>query len=470
MATLPPDPSSPSLARKLGTTAAIAMVVGSVIGSGIFAKPGDIALYGGQFPLIIGAWVVGGLVCLFGALCMSELARMHPAAGGHYVYMREAYGKPGAFLSGWNDTLLVQPAANGALSFLCIRTLAQLFGYESGFGIWVDTSLAASIIVLLTTVNVAGVVWGGLVQTITTFIKAGFLLAFASLPIFLLFGSSEVVSITNFGTQDIPDKDMMFRLTKIFLAIMWAYNGWHFVTPVAEEIRDPQKNLSRALVGGMVILIILYVIFTLAMHSVMSVTEVASAGKFASQEAMKKMFPSQAGLAVSIASVVVIISTFSAVNAGLLVTPRVTYAMARDRVFFPSLEKIHPRYKTPARSIALQGIMAILLLLIVPAYITLLQLEDAQDTFDVLTDYSAFTSVVFYVMAVAAVMVLRWRQPDRERPYRVPGYPLIPIIFLVFNIWFLSQVFINTRQSALIGAGLILIAIPVYYLMRRRWL
>ena len=140
------------------------------------------------------------------------------------------------------------------------------------------------------------------------------------------------------------------------------------------------------------------------------------------------------------------------------------------RPLFSSLEKIHPRYKTPARSIALQGIMAILLLLIVPAYITLLQLEDAQDTFDVLTDYSAFTSVVFYVMAVAAVMVLRWRQPDRERPYRVPGYPLIPIIFLVFNIWFLSQVFINTRQSALIGAGLIMIAIPVYYLMRRRWL
>jgi APA family basic amino acid/polyamine antiporter len=446
------------------------MVVGSVVGSGIFAKPGDIALYGGQFPLIIGAWVVGGLVCLFGALCMTELARMHPKAGGHYIYVREAYGKPGAFLAGWNDTLLVQPAANGALSFLCIRTMAQLFGHQAGFGIWIDTALAASIIVLLTSVNVVGVVWGGLVQTITTVIKAGFLLVFASLPIFLLLGGSEAVSIENFASQNVPDDALMYRLTKIFLAIMWAYNGWHFVTPVAEEIRDPQKNLSRALVGGMVILIVLYVAFTLAMHCVMTVSEVAEAGKFAPQAAMKAMFPAHGMLAVSIVSVVVMISTFSAVNAGLLVTPRVTYAMARDRVFFPGLGKIHPRFRTPARSIALQGIVAILLLLLVPTYITLRGLDDARDTFDVLTDYSAFTSVVFYVMAVGAVMVLRWRQPDRERPYRVPGYPFTPIIFLVFNIWFLSQVFINTGQSAIIGAGMIVLAIPIYVLMRRRWL
>ena len=164
------------------------------------------------------------------------------------------------------------------------------------------------------------------------------------------------------------------------------------------------------------------------------------------------------------------ISTFSAINAGLLVVPRVTYAMARDRVFFPGLGDVHPRFRTPSRSILLQGIVAIILLLVAAVVVTNVARLSEVDLFDLLSNYSVFTSVVFYVMAVGAVMVLRIRQPNRERPYRVPGYPVVPIVFLSFNAWFLYQVFAEQLQDALIGTGLIVLAIPVYYLMRRRWL
>ena len=189
---------------------------------------------------------------------------------------------------------------------------------------------------------------------------------------------------------------------------------------------------------------------------------------------MEQLFHSQgpaiSALAGNVLSAVVMISTFSAINAGLLVVPRVTYAMARDRVFFPSLGNVHPRFRTPARSILLQGVVAIILLLIAAVGVTNIDRLKEVDLFDLLSNYSVFTSVVFYVMAVGAVMILRVRQPNRERPYRVPGYPFTPIIFLVFNAWFLYQVFAEQLQDALIGASLIVLAIPVYYLMRRRWL
>ncbi len=475
MSSLPPAPSSPTLVRSLGTTTAIAIVVGSVIGSGIFLKPGVIAEAGGQFPLIITAWIIGGMVCLFGGLCMSELALMIPKAGGHYVYVREAYGRPSAFLCGWNDSLLVQPAANGALAIACMGAFAEMCNYPGDFSIWTATVAATGIILALTALNVAGVAWGGLVQTVTTFIKGGFLILFALLPLVFWFsGSPDAASLENLSTSNLPDMTLAKRLTIIFLAIMWAYNGWHFITPVAEEIKDPEKNITRALTWGILILIAIYVAFTVALHTILPMSEIAAADEDAPQRAIEQLFHSQgpaiSALAGNVLSAVVMISTFSAINAGLLVVPRVTYAMARDRVFFPSLGNVHPRFRTPARSILLQGVVAIILLLIAAVGVTNIDRLKEVDLFDLLSNYSVFTSVVFYVMAVGAVMILRVRQPNRERPYRVPGYPFTPIIFLVFNAWFLYQVFAEQLQDALIGASLIVLAIPVYYLMRRRWL
>jgi len=481
MSDLPPGIASPTLSRSLGTTTAIAMVVGSVIGSGIFLKPGVIAGAGGQFPLIITAWIVGGVVCLFGGLCMAELALMMPKAGGHYVYVREAYGRPAAFLSGWNDTLLVQPAANGALAFACIGALARMGGYT--ISVWPTALAAILIIVILTSLNVVGVAWGGLVQTLTTFIKGGFLVIFALLPIIMFFiGSGDSASLENLASRDLPD-DMSLtkRLTVVFLAIMWAYSGWHYVTPVAEEIKNPEKNITRALIWGILILLALYVAFTVAMHVILPMSEIAGdiadktrLPQHAPQRAIERLFESQgpalSALAGRVLSAVVMISTFSAINAGLLVVPRVTFAMARDRVFFPGLGHIHPRFNTPSRSILLQGIAAITVLLLVAVGVSTLSRLEKVDPFELLTNYSVFTNVVFTVLAVSAVMVLRVRQPNRERPYRVPGYPLVPILFLVFNLWFIYQVFANQEQDALIGGGMIMLAIPVYYLMRRRWL
>src|SRR3990172_2314426 len=234
----PPFESRPGLLRALGPGMATAIVVGNVIGAGIFAKPGIIAAEARDFDIIWRVWLAAGVICLLGSLCYAELAVMLPRAGGAYVYLREAYGRPVGFLYGWNDFLFGRPASIGALSTFFALNLAQFVGWNAGEG--ARLTVALSTIALMAVVNIAGVIWGGRMQGVTTALKVGLLLVVAGLPVAFYLAGSTAVDPGNFALGLRQDHDP--RLAGVLLSVIWAYHGWEGITPVAEEIRDPPRN------------------------------------------------------------------------------------------------------------------------------------------------------------------------------------------------------------------------------------
>ena len=356
-----PATESPSLLRALGPGMAIAIVVGNVIGSGIFAKPGRIAAEAGRFDLIIAVWIVGGLLCLLGALCFAELATMLPHAGGLYVYLREAYGKLTAFLFGWQEFLFNRPASTAALSMIFVGSLGIALGFN--FGIFVTLALAIALQIAAIAINVAGVLWGGSVQAATTIIKAGFVAFVAVLPFVLEVDGRSVIDSSNFGATIEPaQSSMATQIAAVLLAVMWAYNGWHGIAPVAEEIRNPQRNIPIALFGGIGLLILLYLSANLAYHAVVPMAEMAipKNQEHVAELMVNRLLGDWGGKLMSIG---VMVSTLGAINSNLLLGPRVPFAMGRDKVFFPILGEVHARFRTPAVAILVQGGLGVAMVL-----------------------------------------------------------------------------------------------------------
>ena len=484
--------AQPGLLRALGPGMAMAMVVGNVIGSGIFLKPGQIAADAGDFSVIITAWVVGGGVCILGALSFAELAAMLPSAGGLYVYLREAYGRPVAFLFGWTDFLLSRPASIGALAVAFVGQLDQVCGEQIrailGFELGPVERIIVAIVLIagMTWVNIIGVIWGGRVQALTTLLKAGFLGLLGLLPFaFVLFGFPGA-EIANFSTTidpknyvDAEDAEYMSAVTQfaaVMLAVMWAYNGWHGITPVAEEVKNPQRNIPWALIGGVGILIGLYVLANVAYHSVLTMPEMAApedigddteARHHVPQRMVGKMLASHGDkwvrFGTTMISCVIMCSLFGAINSNLLNGPRVSFAMGRDKVFFRRLGNVHARYRTPAISIVVQAIMATILVIACGIIVANVASFKDQNIFGLLTDYVVFSASIFYVLAVLAVFVLRRKSPDAERPYRTLGYPWTPALYVLFYGWFLFQIFVGKPHEAFVGMGLIAVGIPFYF-------
>lgn len=462
--------SRPGLLRVLGPGMAIAMVVGNVIGSGIFKMPGSIAASTGDFRMIIGVWVFGGVLCLLGALCFAELAVMLPRAGGLYVYLKEAYGRPMAFLFGWSEFLFGRPASIGALSVAISVELASVIGWDLGVSECVVVSLA--LIAMMAWINILGVVWGGYFQAITTVIKAGFVAVLALLPFVLLLSSSSGVEAANFSSTVVPEKKLLAgQFAAALLAVMWAYNGWHGITPVAEEIKNPRRNIPLALFGGIGLLVLLYVGVNIAYHGVLTMEEVKAAGELVPQAMVKKLFNSDAG--VALVSSVVMCSMLGAVNSNILNGPRVSFAMGRDDVFVRHLGRVHVNYRTPAVAIFVQAVMAGLLIIGSALRVQFLNADDSQNVFQMmgeifssLTSYVVFSASIFYMLAVLSVIVLRRKHPDWERSYRTMGYPIVPLLYLGFYSWFLIQVYGFQPFEAKVGLGLIALGLPVYYAYR----
>jgi len=464
------------LKRELGARIAIAVVVGDVIGSGIFLKPGNIAADGGSFGLILGVWVLGGVLCVLGALCFAELATMFPEAGGLYVYMREAYGRLVAFLFGWTEVIFGKPAAIGALAVAFVGSLRLALKLE--LSPWVEVSLATCLIVFLAWVNILGVLWGGRMQLLTTVVKAGFLGLVGLLPFLLLPFVAESVHLSNYATTVEPRQTTLAtQVGAILLAVMWAYNGWHGITPLSEEIREPQRNIPLALFAGIGILIVLYVGANIAYHGVLTMGEMKAAGNHAAEEMLHRLL-GPAGLTAM--SLVIMCSTFGAINSNLLQAPRVSFAMGRDSVFFRALGQVHATFRTPVPAIVLMAAMAILL--VVLAALAKWLVRDMQvdsqarellprimlglkngTIFDLLTNFVIFSASIFYMLGVLAVLVLRVRRPDAQRPYRTWGYPLTPILFLLVYAWFLVQVYASNAVESRTGVLLIACGVPVYF-------
>lgn len=466
---------SPSLLRGLGTGAATALVIGNVIGAGIFAKPGVVVSQTGTVPLALLAWAAGGVLCLFGALTIAELALRLPQAGGLYVYLREAYGRPVGFLFGWSEFLFGMPASIGALAFGSALQIEALAGRR--FEDWEGTALAVVLIVGLAAVNVAGVVWGGMTQTATTLVKGLFLAAIAALPFVLtLAGRPGIVAAHYLETVPPaagPESSSAVRFAAALLAVMWTYNGWHVIAPVAEEVREPGRTIPRALLVGSATLTALYLTAVLAYHGALPLSDVISASRNQSlpqtmtDRLLSPILPrltAVAGIGITFA---VLCSMAGSLNASLISGPRVGFAMARDGVFFHPLAAVHPRFRTPAAAIVTQAVMSIALVLASAWLVEHYERFKTRNVFEVLTDYVTFIANIFLTLAVASIFVIRRR--GGERPgYTTPLYPLIPILYIAGSVFFLVNVFRLSPKEAGVGIAMTLAGLPVYWWMTRR--
>jgi amino acid transporter len=320
-------------------------------------------------------------------------------------------------------------------------------------------------------VNVIGVIWGGRVQGATTLIKAGFLGLIGILPFLLLACGSPSVEFSNYATVIPPaETTLTTQFAAALLSVMWAYNGWHDVAPVAEEIRNPQRNIPVSLLGGVAILIVLYVLANVAYHGVLTMDQIKGAGRYVPQLMIRQLlepFGSRAAtLGVGLMSAVIMCSVFGAINSNLLLGPRVAFAMGRDDVFVRQLGDVHVNYRTPAVSIIVQAVMSAVLVLISAVLVQHVAGFEKKSIFEMMTNYVIFSASIFYSLCVLAVFILRWKHPEWERPYRTWGYPVVPFVFLAVSGWFLVQVYIAKPDESKTGLWLILLGIPVYYAWR----
>ncbi len=449
--------SAPELLRVLGPVEATTILIGSVIGSGIFLVPNTIAAQVGSFGLIIAVWLVSGLLTLFGALSYAELGGMIPHAGGQYAYLREAYGKFPAFLFGWTEFLVIKAGSIAAVavafalyvgyfipeSFQPIfhKTVTLNLGFTFAIEDIGVKFVAISCIVLLSMINYLGVKLGSWVQNIFTFLKVAALTGL----IILTFTAGHSAPTT---FKPLLPTQFTFNLLSAFgvamVAALWAYDGWNNTTYVAAEVREPQKNIPRALFLGSTIVVVIYLAANLAYAYLLPIPEIAGSNLVAA-DAMKTFLGPIGGAFISVA---VMISTFGTVNGMILSGPRVTYAMAQDKIFFKGMGIVHPRFRTPHISVVVQGIWSALLTL--------------SGRFDQLFTYVIFAAWIFYAMTTSGVLVLRKKWPHVARPYKTWGYPWIPIAFILVSILFVINTLITDPRDSLFGLIIVACGVPVY--------
>ncbi len=436
------------LLRVLGPVGATTVVVGSVIGSGIFFKEAIVSNAVGHIGWVLAVWVGCGLISLLGALSSAELGAMLPQAGGPYVYLRAAYGPLTAFLWGWIEFWVARTGSTAALAWIFTGRLSQLFEPLAGpEHVWLRKGVAIAAIVLLVAINLVGARWGGVVQMVTTSIKVGSLVVIALLPFFF-----RPIEWANLATAAPAKLSLWVGLGAAMGAVFWAYDGWGNIGPVAEEVREPGRNIPLSLILGLFILITLYVSVTVAYHLVMTMSELQAVAypQFTAQVVCQRLLGDKGSM---LAIAFVMCSTFGALNSNVLTGPRVIFAMARDGLFLSSMKKVHPTWRTPLNAIVGEMSWACVLVLfadviagwlgraIEAVSFGLYQANPKKDPFDVLTDYVIFGSYIFYTLAVASVIVLRYKMPDLPRPYRTWGYPVVPALFVIFSVGFLISMF-----------------------------
>lgn len=436
------------LPRVLSVTDGIAVVVGSIIGSGIFLKVSNVdrvmADYG--FAAILGVWILVGVATLFGALALAELSAMFPHAGGPYVYLRETFGLLPAFLWGWTEFWVIRTASIGALACATALYLNRLVPLSQLH----QEIVAISIVVGLSTANALSTRWGANVQIVFTVIKLGFLGMIIALP--WLFGQGDLSHMQPLFTS--PETGNFWNAAGIALvAVMWPFDGWINVAPVAEDIREPQKNVPRALAWGMIIVIAVYLGANLSYHYVLTMQETA-ASKTIAADVFQGLFGSIGG---QLAAFGVMCSTFGATNSNMICGPRIYLAMARDGLLPARVHHIHPKWQTPANAILLQSTWAVILLVIFFAW-----KADPKAAFDGLTDAVICAGLLFYSLTVVAVYVLRFRDPGRPRPYRTWGYPWTPLLFLGVYAFVFARLLIVQWKETIGVIGFVVVG-AMYY-------
>ena len=438
------------LKRDLGLWSAAAIVVGTVIGSGIFIVPKSMVLNVGTPGMVLFVFLFGGLLSLAGALTYAELAAMLPEAGGEYVYLREAYGPMWAFIYGWTQLLIAKSASIATLATGFYLYLANFFPllekvitsvtlpYVGLVEIRNGQIFAMVLIASLGLLNYFGVRIGGNVQVAVTIVKV------AAIAAIILLGLFAGVGETGNFTTSVKSVGGASGFFAALVAALWAYDGWNNVSMVASEVKNPQRNLPLALIVGTLAVMAIYMLANVAYFYVLPAEAVANSNRVAG-EMMRRIFGSPGAAAVSVAAM---ISIFAALNGSILTGARVPFAVARDGLMWPSLGKIHPRYFTPANSIVVLSLWSMVIVL--------------SGGYDFLFNLVIFSSWILYGMATASVIVLRRKRPDLARPYKTIGYPVVPILFVLVTIALLGQTFYDRPGQSMLGLLIILLGLPLY--------
>jgi basic amino acid/polyamine antiporter, APA family len=428
------------LKRTLSLRDLIFIVIGTVIGSGIFLTPGAVVSNAGSGGMALAVWAVGGLLSLLGALTFAELGASRPQSGGLYVYLKDAFGPALAFLFGWTMFLVIGSGSLATLAAAFPRYVSVFFPVSP----WGAKAISVLMIAAVTLLNIRGTRQSADVQGLATALKAAVIVLLA---IVFIIGAPERAP-TVWWPADMTASTFLGALTAL-ISVLWAYEGWQYVTFSAGETLDPQRIFGRGIVVGTVLLIFIYILANVGYIAALGVDGVAASTRVASDAASVVIGP-WAGKAVA---VVILVSIFSASNGLTLTLPRLFYAMSRDRLFFARLAEVHPRFGTPAAAILGSAAWASVLVV--------------SGSFETLLTYVVFMSWVWFALAALAIFAYRKREPDAPRPFKTPGYPLTPILFVASALVIVGNTVIAQPTQSLIGLGITVLGMPAYLWWRK---
>jgi basic amino acid/polyamine antiporter, APA family len=434
------------LVRSLGLLSSIGIVIGITIGGGIFRTPAGIATRVPEPTMMLAVWILGGIIVLCGALAFAELSASMPETGGMYVYLREGWGRPYGFLYGWAQLVLIRAAALGGISSVFGEYFMRVFGLDPvAHPAWADY-LAAGAIVFAGVTNIVGVQFGALFAGISTITKFGALSLLVLASVFL--GGGVGASWGNLAPTGAAVDAGVFGLALI--SVMWAYDGFADLTFASGEVKDPQRNLPRAIIIGTILIIAIYLLANMA-YLYVSPIEKMQSSKLIAADTMGAIF-GQWG--VSFVSVVVMISTFGSLMGSMLASPRIFFAMADDKLLFKSIASVHPKWHTPWVAISVASALGVAMVM--------------TQTFEQLTDTFVLAMWPFYALSVAAIYRLRKSQPHLNRPYKVVGYPYVPAVFIAAAVYLVVNALITDPVWTSITFGVVLLGLPVYYFAFRK--
>jgi len=444
----------PELARDLGVSHAVAVVIGTVIGSGIFLVPAEMMQAAGSAQLVYLAWLVGGLLSFFGAMTYAELGAMKPQAGGEYVYIRDGLGPLAGFLDAWTWFVIAKPASIATLATGFVRVLGNFEAFSffshgvlrTPFTVTYGQLVAITTALLVTLLNYIGIKKAGEFQLVFTLLKVAIILG-----IVLVGFSYSGGSWSNFAGTYPGSKGGFAGFMAALVAALWAYDGWNDLNMVAGEVRRPERSLPIALIAGVAVVVALYVLMNAAVQYVLSAIAIALSPRPAS-DAMAIVL---GRMGAGIVSTGMALSMLVAMNGTVMSGGRMPFAAARDGYLFSALAEVHPRFRTPAVALVVQAMMAIVLLLLGGSFRQFFSL-------------AIFSEWLFYMLTATTLFVFRRREPERLRPYRVWGYPVVPMLFILASAVLLYYTFADNPRNSALGCLLILAGVPVFYAFARR--
>jgi basic amino acid/polyamine antiporter, APA family len=452
MATSIPVTSSPELSRDLGVNHASAVVVGTIIGSGIFLVPAEMMQAVGSAKLVYLAWIIGGLLSFFGALTYAELGAMKPQAGGEYVYVRDAYGPLAGFLYAWTWFVIAKPASVATIVTGLVRILGTftIFSFFSSkiisfpFAITWGQVVAIAAAILISFLNYIGVKKAGEFQLVFTLLKVAIILGIV-VVCFSGIGNTAGRGWHNFAGTFTGARGGVAGFMAALVAALWAYDGWNDLNMVAGEVKQPERNIPIALIAGVATVGALYMLMNAGVQYVLPADAIAHSPRAASDAVAAVL----GHMGAAIVSAGMVVSLLVTLNGTIMSGARIPYAVARDGYFFKALAAVHPQFHTPSMAIVVQAVLSILLLLLGANFRQLFSL-------------AIFAEWLFYMIAASSVFVFRRREPQAQRPYRMWGYPLLPAIFVAVATALLGYTFWNERPNSYYGLLVILAGIPVF--------